>query len=101
MTPRSGRSNPAIILISEVLPAPEAPNRPVTRPWLSNEASSENSPSCLVISTRSMSVPMQALGGASREPLRRDQGAHRDHDRDDHQTCCRRIAIGGLDQRID
>ena len=34
MTPRSGRSRPAIMLISEVLPAPEAPNRPVTRPSL-------------------------------------------------------------------
>ena len=34
MTPRSGRSRPAIMLISEVLPAPDAPNRPVTRPSL-------------------------------------------------------------------
>ena len=34
MTPRSGRSSPAIMLISEVLPAPEAPNSPVTRPSL-------------------------------------------------------------------
>ena len=39
MTPRSGRSRPAIMLISEVLPAPEAPNSPVTRPSLVNEAS--------------------------------------------------------------
>ena len=46
MVPRSGFSNPAIMLISEVLPAPEAPNRPVTRPSLANEASMENSPSC-------------------------------------------------------
>ena len=34
MMPRSGCSRPAIMLISEVLPAPEAPNRPVTRPSL-------------------------------------------------------------------
>ena len=46
MMPRSGRSSPAIMLISEVLPAPEAPNRPVTRPSLAKAASIENSPSC-------------------------------------------------------
>ena len=54
MMPRSGCSSPAIMLISEVLPAPEAPNSPVTRPSLVKEASSENSPSCLATSTRSM-----------------------------------------------
>ena len=54
MMPRSGRSNPAIMLISEVLPAPEAPNRPVTRPSLANAASIVNSPSCFETSTRSM-----------------------------------------------
>ena len=48
MMPRSGRSRPAIMLISEVLPAPEAPNSPVTRPSLVKEAASENSPSCFV-----------------------------------------------------
>ena len=54
MVPRSGRSNPAIMLTSDVLPEPEAPNSPVTLPSLANEASIANSPSFFETSTRNM-----------------------------------------------
>src|SRR6185437_5443108 len=102
IVPRSGLVRPAIMLTSEVLPAPDAPNRPVTRPSLSKEASSENSPSVLTTSTRSIgSIPVQALCRAPGEDFRADQGRDRDHGRDDHEPQGGGVAIGRLDQRID
>src|SRR3954453_14058386 len=101
MLPRSGRSRPAIMLTSEVLPAPDTPNRPVTRPSLANAASMKKSPSCLETSTRSISASMQAPGGAARKEFGCDQRGHGDDDGDDYQAQRRGIAIRGLDQRID
>ena len=101
MVPRSGRSSPAIMLISEVLPEPDAPNRPVTRPSLVEFGVEENSPSCLVTSTRSMVISRAGVGGAPREPFGGDQRAHRDHDGDDHEARCSSVAVRRLDQRVD
>src|SRR5215469_6175770 len=102
IVPRSGFVRPAIMLTSEVLPAPEAPNNPVTRPWLSKEASSENSPSFLTTSTRSIgSIPVQARRGAAGEDFGADQRGDRDHEGDDHKPQRGGVAIGRLDQRID
>src|SRR4051794_18195235 len=101
MTPRSGRTRPAIMLISDVLPAPDEPNRPVTRPSLVKATSTEKSPSCLKTSTCSISVAMQSLRRAAREPFREDQGDDGDADRDDHETRSGGIAVRCLDQRID
>src|SRR3954464_11206974 len=84
--PRSGRNRPAIMLTSEVLPAPDAPNRPVTRPSLANAASMENSPSCFETSRRSMSASVQAPRGAACKELGGDQRGHRNHDGDHDQA---------------
>ena len=54
--PRSGRSRPAIILISDVFPAPDAPNSPVTRPSLEKHASTVSYGAyadCIVATARS------------------------------------------------
>src|SRR4051812_47038913 len=101
MTPRSGLSRPAIMLTSEVLPAPDAPNRPVTRPSLANAASMKKSPSCFETSTRSISASMQAPGGAAGKEFGGDQRGHGDDDGDYDQAQRRGIAIGSLDQRVD
>ena len=100
--PRSGRSSPAIMLISDVLPAPDAPNSPVTRPSLANEASTENSPSCFETSTRSMinsragaAVARRANHSEATSAAVADQNRHHD------QPQRRGIAIRRLDQRID
>ena len=102
MTPRSGFSSPAIMLISDVLPAPDAPNRPVTRPSLVKEAESANSPSCFATSTRSMvssraGVWSRAARTIPRRPARRSRCTI-------ETTTSRSAAVspsGRLDQRID
>ena len=91
-----------MMLISEVLPAPEAPNRPVTRPSLVKEASRVNSPSCLGdIDAQHGQFSMQALRGAAREQFGRDQRRGGDEDRYQHQPQRRGVAVRRLDQRID
>src|SRR3569623_361570 len=101
MVPRLGFDRPAIMLMIELLPAPDAPNRPVTRLSLSNAASSLNSPSCLVTLTLSMSQPMNAAQRASREELRRDQRADRHAGGNNDQPQGGQVAVRHLNQRID
>ena len=102
MTPRSGRSSPAIMLISEVLPAPEAPNSPVTRACAGRTRLRARIRRAVLRRRRAASsVPVQALGGAPREPFRGDQRRHRDDDRHHDQPQRRGVAVGRLDQRID
>ena len=57
MTPRSGFSRPAIMLTSEVFPAPEGPNKAVAPPAASKRTASRNAPSCFCTSTTSTDQP--------------------------------------------
>ena len=65
-------------------------------------ASSENSPSCLVTSTAQHGqFPCRRCGGAPREPFGGNQGAHRDHDGNEHQPSpprCRHRASGSANR---
>ena len=54
MRPRSGRSNPAIMLTTVVLPAPDGPYRTVAPVSLANFAVTANSPSFFSTSTASI-----------------------------------------------
>ena len=102
MTPRSGFVSPAIMLTSEVFPAPEAPNRPVTRPSLAKATSTRKFTELFCdVNAQHGQFPCRRLCGAPREPFGGDQGCQRDQDRDHHQPQCRGVAIRRLDQRID
>src|SRR5580704_2581773 len=99
--PRSGATNPAIMLTSVVLPAPEGPNTPVTPFPLWKRALREKSPSRFSTSTSSMLFPVEAHAGAPRQPFGRHQRGERDHDRHQHQPPGRRIAVGYLSESVD
>src|SRR5262245_33055276 len=83
--PLSGRKSPAIMLISEVFPAPDRPNRAVTPPRLSNAAVTLIVPRLFLTSTCSMLIAPHACDSAPREPFRHEQGAEREDDRHDDQ----------------
>src|SRR5450830_1228816 len=101
MRPRSGRSNPAIMLMMLVLPAPEGPNKTVAPLSLANRAFNENSPSFFSTSTTSMSGSVEPRGGAAGEPVRRDQRGQRDDHGDDHQLQRGGVAARHLRERVD
>src|SRR5215471_16212489 len=94
MRPRSGVSNPAIMLTIDVLPEPEAPNSAVTPSAASNAAAIEKSPRRFSTSTASMLLPVETRAGAAREPFRDDQRQQRDGDRDQHQPAGSGVAAG-------
>src|ERR1043166_3145253 len=101
MRPRSGRISPAIMLTIEVLPEPDAPNSAVTPSAASNFAATAKSPSRFSASTTSILLPVQPRAGAAREPFGGNERDQRDHDRDDHEACGRRIGAGDLRIGVD
>src|SRR6266536_5379018 len=98
--PRSGRSRPAIALISEVLPAPERPKSAVRPPALSNAALSKKLPKWCSTATRSTSKPLSAARCPLDQHLGDEQGCERDRDRHNGQAKRGQIAAGNLDQHI-
>src|SRR5271156_4129651 len=100
--PRSGVSSPAIILTTEVLPAPDGPNRAVAPRAAWNRTLSFSAPSCFSTSTVStLSFPVEAYGGAPCEPLRGDQRRERQHDRHHDQPARFLVAARDLRQGVD
>src|SRR5579883_1306051 len=96
MQPRSGAINPAIMLASVVLPAPDGPNNAVAPLLLAKRARRKKSPSRFSTSRLSMLFPVETHAGAACQPFGRDQSDKRDRDRDHNQAQGRRIAVGRL-----
>ena len=99
MRPASGRTSPAIMLTSVVLPAPDGPNSPVTGPSLSNAMARSRSPTAYAGQGRAPSFPVQPACRAACEEFGRQQRRHCDHDGDDHKAqrggvTRRRLRIG-------
>src|SRR5262245_27618200 len=84
MWPRSGLTSPALILTSDVLPAPDGPNSAVA-PSVSNAAASAKSPSFCSMSTESMLVPVYSCTRTSSEPFGYDQCNERNYDGNNDQ----------------
>src|SRR6187399_2339678 len=99
--PRSGVTSPATMLTIEVLPEPDGPNSAVTPSAASNVAATLKSPSFFSTSTASMSLPVEAGAGATREPFGDDQRGERDDDRDHDQACGRGIGVRNLRVGVD
>src|SRR5215212_1171824 len=101
MRPRSGVTNPAIILTKVVLPAPDGPNNAVTPLFASKRTASEKSPSFFSASTDSISISVEAGAGAARQPFGGDQRRERDDDGDDNQPARRAFATRHLHEGVD
>src|SRR5258705_5651262 len=100
MRPRSGRRMPAMALTTEVLPAPERPNRAVTPSPASNEAARRKSPSPRSMSTDSI-FPRYPARGAAHHHLGNAESGKRQQHRDDAQAHRGSIARRGLRIGID
>src|SRR5665811_286535 len=101
MRPRSGRSRPAIMLTTVVLPAPDGPNKTVAPVSLANFAVTTKSPSFFSTSTVNISNPVESRMSAAGEPFRRDQRGERDDHGDDHQRERGGIAARHLREGVD
>src|SRR5437763_2614699 len=101
MRPRSGAINPAIMLMSVVLPAPEGPNRPATPLEILTRALIKKSPSRFSTSTASILFPMKPRAGAPRQPFRGNERRKRDEDRDQHKARRRGVSARRLGERVD
>ena len=78
--PRSGRISPAMMLTSEVLPEPDAPNSAVSRPPLSKAASSVKAAQPVTDVDRRASFDVHPPADAARQRFGDDQRDHRDGD---------------------
>src|SRR5882724_7874436 len=105
MRPRSGVTNPAIMLISVVLPAPEGPNRAVTPFAVAKRALTVNSPSRAFnrfsTSTVSTLLSVKAHAGPACQPFGEHERHERNRDRDQHQASGGCIATGRLGEGVD
>src|SRR5690242_10734281 len=101
MRPRSGVIRPAIILTTDVLPAPDGPNKAVTPPCASNCAARENSPSFFSTSTDNISLSVETRAGAARQPFGCDERGQRNDDGDDHEPSGCAFAARYLHEGVD
>src|SRR6476660_10036612 len=99
--PRSGVIRPAIMLTTDVLPAPEGPNKAVAPLCASKRAAREKSPSCFSTSTDSMSLSVETRASAAGEPFGGDERHQRDYDGDDNKPARGAFAAGYLHEGID
>src|SRR5262245_7894078 len=97
----SGRNNPAIALISEVLPAPDLPNSAVKPPVLSKAASSWKTPNRWRTATLSILQPASPARRALAQRLGGKQSRHRYDDRHQGQPQCCDVSPGLLDKKVD
>src|SRR5262245_34239976 len=100
MRPRCGSISPAIMLTTEVLPAPERPNSAVTRASVSNATSRSRAPTLRATSIRSI-FALSRLRRAPREELRREQRCQRHCYRDEAEPQRLQIAVRNLRIGVD
>src|SRR6187551_3476785 len=100
MRPRRGRSNPAMALITVVLPAPERPKRAVTPSPHSNAVSSLNAPCSCSIATDSV-ITEHSPARPPHEEFRTQQRGNGKQDRKHTEPQRRHIPARHLCEGVD